>query len=139
MKDSKGLKTALCLSCYASINHCLTDLLPSLTASVHNPPAPHARHSRCSTERVSTIPSLQSDSLSLAQPVPSSPMLHSQYTQAAQSRHAARASHASLGCDWLEVGVTTSSEAVTGLQIYYLFSCGNVADDVVTFGETDKH
>lgn len=120
MKDSGGLKTALCLlpSYSPSIHHCLTDLLSLQTTSTSS-----ERHPRCGREglplcqargQISLHPHTQSSERSSEQHARQMLHLlfHSEYTQGAESRHAVRSSHAppSDG-DWPVAVVTTGRQA----------------------------
>lgn len=118
MKDSEGLKSALCLllSCSLSINHCLTN--PFLAKQ----PPPHPKALPVWHRVTPTMLRLKSDFPSLAhseqraeQRSACREMLHlpfhSEYTQGAPSRHAASTSHTSNAEDWLAAVVTAGRQA----------------------------
>lgn len=120
MKDSEGLKTALCLLlfCSLSTHHCITDLLPLQTKpTTSSKGTPGVAQSDSPLRRASSQISLhltQSEQRA-EQSTACRQMLHllfhSEYTQGAESRHAASTSHASPATDWLVAAVTTGRQA----------------------------
>lgn len=146
MKDSEGLKTALCLllSFPSSINYCLTDLLssannphlskgtPGVAQSDSHYAEPQVSFTRQSSERSTAQHSTaRRQMLHL--------LFHSEYTQGAESRHAAvQATPPLLGIGWWLLWRQAGRHSNRLSDLLFIFClariCGN-ADDFITFNE----
>lgn len=117
----RGRKLLSCLA-FPFINHRLTDLLSLQTAP---PPPPFPKALPVQRRATLALPSLGRAFPSLTQAVSAGSgaqqgtarrqilhlPFHSEYTQRAESRHAASESHTSPGEDWLLAVVTTRMQA----------------------------